>query len=167
MLRFQTSNLFSRQTFFRGVPRALVNRCKWCHNYVTLKTQTLKLSPTSFFFSLPLFCQCFWTDWQNVFSNFCPIAALSVCGQDRSQQYDMPCAFNLCLLQISSNGRLKQEHLEFSSSATKNIISPLPQCRWLPNSAEWWLTKKGYHQLNYMTLWSGGFARSRDKLNSL
>ena len=104
------------------------------------------------FFSLPLFCQCFWTDWQNVFSNFCPIAALTVCDQDRSQQYDMSCAFNPCLLQINSNGRLKQEHLEFSSSATKNIIFPLPQCRWLPNLAGWWLTKKGYHPLNYMTL---------------
>ena len=55
----------------------------------------------------------------------------------------MPCALNLCPLEINSNGglnsngRLKQEHLEFSSSATKTIISPLPQCLWSPNVAGW------------------------------
>ena len=47
LLGFQRANLLSRQTFFRGVHRALVNRCKWRHNYLFLKTQTLKLSPTS------------------------------------------------------------------------------------------------------------------------
>ena len=26
----------------------------------------------------------FWTDWQKLFSKFCPIAALSACHQDRS-----------------------------------------------------------------------------------
>ena len=49
MLWFQTSNLFSRQTFFIEVHRALDNRCKWRHNHVTLKRQTLKPSPTSCF----------------------------------------------------------------------------------------------------------------------
>ena len=43
----------------------------------------------------------------------------------------MPCYFNLCSLEINSNGGLKRNHLEFSSSATKNIISPLPRCLWL------------------------------------
>ena len=43
----------------------------------------------------------------------------------------MPCAFNPCPLEINgndglnSNGGLKREYLEFSSPATKNIISPL------------------------------------------
>ena len=46
VLQFQTSNLFSKQTF-KGVHRAYINRCKWCHNHVTLKTQTLKSPPTS------------------------------------------------------------------------------------------------------------------------
>ena len=48
ILGFQT-HLFSKQTFFRGVHRSLVNRCTWRHNHVTLKTQTLKLSLTSFY----------------------------------------------------------------------------------------------------------------------
>ena len=65
------------------------------------------------------------------FLNICPVAALGACDQNRSQQYDMPCYFNLCSLEINSNGGLKQNHLEFSSSATKNIISPLPRCLWL------------------------------------
>ena len=36
------------------------------------------------------FLQCFWTDWQKLFSNFCPVVALSdfcpnvLCDQDRS-----------------------------------------------------------------------------------
>ena len=47
ILGFQTSHLFSKQTFFRGVHRSLVNRCTWRHNHVPLKTQTLKLSLTS------------------------------------------------------------------------------------------------------------------------
>ena len=36
------------------------------------------------FFSLSLSRQCFWTDWQKLFSNFSPIAALSACDQDWS-----------------------------------------------------------------------------------
>ena len=39
----------------------------------------------------------------------------------------MPCAFNPCPLEINSNGGLKREHLESSSSGTKNM-SQLPQC---------------------------------------
>ena len=30
-----------------------------------------------------LFLQRFWTDWQKLFSNFCPIAALSACDQEK------------------------------------------------------------------------------------
>ena len=49
----------------------------------------------------------------------------------------MLCAFNSCPLEINGNGGLKREHPEFSSSATKNIISP--QVQWLspPNLASW------------------------------
>ena len=37
---------------------------------------------TSFSFSSSL--QRFWTDWQKLSSNVCPIAALNACDQDRS-----------------------------------------------------------------------------------
>ena len=72
----------------------------------------------AFFSSLSPSGQCFLTDWQKLFTNLCPIAA-----------------FNPCPLETNRNGGLKREHLEFSSSETKNIISPLPQCQWLPNLA--------------------------------
>ena len=71
----------------------------------------------------------FWTDWQKLFSNFCHTAALSACDQDQNYQNDMSCAFKPCPLEINGNGRFQREHLESSSSATKNTISPLPQCR--------------------------------------
>ena len=74
----------------------------------------------------------FWTDWQSLFSNFSPIAALSACGQDQSYEFDMSCAFKSCPLEINSNGGLKQEHLESIFSATKHIILSLPQCIWPP-----------------------------------
>ena len=46
----------------------------------------------------------------------------------------MPCAFKPCPLEI--NGELKGEHLESSSSATKNI-SPVRQCLGQPLLAGW------------------------------
>ena len=58
----------------------------------------------------------------------------------------MPCAFKPCPLEINSNNGLKREHLESSSSTTKNIISSLPQCAWLPDLAGLWLTMRGSHQ---------------------
>ena len=73
MLGFQTSNLFSRQTF-RGVQSALVNRCKWRHNHVTLKTQKLKSSPTSYsnfiYFYIDLFCYQQWAHTRMILLHF-------------------------------------------------------------------------------------------------
>ena len=39
---------------------------------------------SSFFSSFFPSCHFFWTDWQKLFSKFCPIAALNACDQDRS-----------------------------------------------------------------------------------
>ena len=47
-----STNLFSRQTSYRGVHRAIANMYKWRHNHVTLKTQTLKSLPTSCYYDL-------------------------------------------------------------------------------------------------------------------
>ena len=44
----------------------------------------------------------------------------------------MPCAFKSCPLAMNGNGGLQREHQEFSFSATKNIISLLPQWPWPP-----------------------------------
>ena len=54
-------------------------------------------------------------------SYFQIFAALSTCDQDRSYSDDIACAFKPCPLGIhsNSNSRLKWEHLEYSSSATK------------------------------------------------
>ena len=71
------------------------------------------------------------------------------------------------LWKLISNSGLKQEHLKFSSLATKNIIHLLPQCLCSPKLAGWWLTMRGSHPYNHMALWSRGLVRSRDKLNSL
>ena len=79
------------------------------------------------------------------FSNFSPIAAWSACDQNWSYEYDMPCAFKPCPLEINSNGGLKRGHVESCSSTTKNIKSPLPQCLWPSNLAGWWLTMRGSH----------------------
>ena len=61
-------------------------------------------------------------------AKFYPMAALSTCDQDRNLKYDMSSAFNPCSLEITSNDKLKREHVGFSSLATKNIVSPLPLC---------------------------------------
>ena len=58
----------------------------------------------------------------------------------------LPRAFKPCPLEISSNGRLKQEPVESCPLTTKSIVSPLPQCLWPTNlwltMNEWWLTMK-------------------------
>ena len=71
--------------------------------------------------------------------------------------------FQPIFLEINSNGGLKQEHLEFSSSATKNI-SRLVQCLWPPNLAGWWFTMRDSHTSNRMTLWLSGLDNSTTKV---
>ena len=112
----------------------------WACVYRNTLCNCLSISFFSFFFSL----QRFWIDWQRLISNVSPIAALSTSDQDRSYLYDMTCVFRLCYVEINSNGRLKREHLESSSSATENIF-PLPHCLWTLNLAGWWLTMSGSH----------------------
>ena len=58
---------------------------------------------------------------------------------------------------------LKREHHKYSSSATKNIISPLP----LPNLAEWWRTMRGSHPQSHMASWWSRLSQSHDKLRPL
>ena len=48
----------------------------------------------------------------------------------------------------------------------KTIISPLPQCLWLPNLVGWWLNLRGSYPSSHMTLWSCGLMRSHDKLET-
>ena len=72
-----------------------------------------------------------------------------------------------CALEINSNGGSKRGHVESCSSTTTNIISQLPQCLWPPNVAGWWLTIRGSHPKNYVTLWSRGLAKSDGKLKPL
>ena len=70
------------------------------------------------------------------------------------------CSFNPYPLEINSNDGLKQEHLEFFSSATKT--SPLPQCLWPPNLARWAATHKVTSPSDHVI-----FATSCDKLKPL
>ena len=53
-----------------------------------------------------------------------------ICRERRSTHY----------LKINSNGGLKQQHVESSSSTTKNIVYSLPQYLWPQNLRRWWLT---------------------------
>ena len=72
------------------------------------------------FFSFSLSYRCFWTDWQRLFSYFTPIAALSVwLGLELLIWYTV--CFQTMSFRDNISGRLKQEHLESSSSTTKNI----------------------------------------------
>ena len=59
-------------------------------------------------------------------------------------------------LEINSNNRLKRDHLESSSSASKSIASPLPQCLWPPSLVEWWFTLRGSYRPTHINLWSSG-----------
>ena len=99
--------------------------------------------------------QCFWTEWQRFFACIPSVAAVNECDQYRMYfvdtlansfgyilkfsvwEHDIPCA-----LEINRNVGYKREHVEYCSSTTKNIISPLPQCLWSPNLAGWWLTMR-------------------------
>ena len=87
----------------------------------------------------------------------------------------MPCAFNPCPLEINSNcgsnsnGGLKREHLEFSSSATKNILSfisiiTVPMVTKLYRVMTYY---EGLPPIKSNDLLLSGLARSRDKLSSL
>ena len=46
---------------------------------------------------------------------------------------------------------------------TKTIISPPPQCLWLPSLSGWWIALRGSFPC-YSTLWSRDLAKSLDKL---
>ena len=46
-------------------------------------------------------------------------------------EHDVPCTLEKIVMTELS------EHVESFSSTTKNMISPLPQCRWPPNLAAW------------------------------
>ena len=62
---------------------------------------------------------------KKLLSNFSLVATFYTC--DQSYLYDMPCAFEPCSL------------------ATKNIVSPLPHCIWLPHLAELRFNMGGSH----------------------
>ena len=57
----------------------------------------------------------------------------------------MLCALKTWASDIKSNGGLKLEPLESSSSVGKSIISSLPQCLWSPNLVRCWLAMTGSH----------------------
>ena len=61
------------------------------------------------------------TGRRKLFSYFFAIIALSACDQDWSHWHDTACAFRPCPLEISTNSRLKRDHLESSSSTTKTL----------------------------------------------
>ena len=59
------------------------------------------------------------------------------------------------LVKISFISRFEQGHVKSCSLTTKNIISPLQQCPWLPNLA--WLILKSYYPFKYrnsLATWS-------------
>ena len=87
----------------------------------------------------------------------------------------MPCAFNPCPLEINTNCRLnsnnglKREHLEFSFSATKNIIffisiTTMPMVTKLFRVMTYY---EGLPPIKSNDPLPCGLARLRDKLNSL
>ena len=55
------------------------------------------------------------------------------------------CAFMPCVLEMNKNGGVLSKYVESCSLTTKNIKSPLPQCLWPPNFADWWFTMRGSH----------------------
>lgn len=75
------------------------------------------------------------------FHIFLQLLLLSMCNQDRSYKYDIPCSFKSFPVEIPC----KQKHLASSSSTTKINIFPLPQCLWPYNLTGWWLTMRSSH----------------------
>ena len=60
------------------------NFIEFANNYLLRLRVTQNALQFFFFFPHSSFSQCFWTDWQKLFSKFCSNAALSACDQDRS-----------------------------------------------------------------------------------
>ena len=56
-----------------------------------------------------------------IFLFFCNCCFERVWDQDWSHWHDIACAFKPCPLDISTNSRLKRDHLESSSSTTKTL----------------------------------------------
>lgn len=106
---------------------------------------------TSFSFSPS--CQCFWTDWQKLFQVFSSISPLDTSDQCWTYQHDVPCAFNVLQTGENSNGRFKQEHVDYCSSTTKNIMSPLPQSLQSLNLVGWWRNIRDSHRSSHMALY--------------
>ena len=65
----------------------------YCFSTFTTFACNAKKLCTSHCFSLFLSSWCFWTNWQKLLSNLSPIAALSVCSQNRSY-YVICCVFS-------------------------------------------------------------------------
>ena len=70
----------------------------------------------------------------------------------------------LCTLEIKSIGGFTQAC--GISKNTENILSPLSQWLWQPNSTGWWFTMRGYHKWSHMTISSRGLRKSCDKLKT-
>ena len=110
--------------------------CNMSQVFTRLRVTQNALQFLFFFSSFSLPCQCFWTEWQKLFSNICPTAAVTRIGVNNMVCLQPIYVFNSCPLETNSNGGLKREHLEFSSLAVKNIY-PLLQSLWPPNLAGW------------------------------
>ena len=83
----------------------------------------LRLRVTEKFFLFSSFLALFLDRLAKVIFNFFSDCSFKrVWHQDRSYWYDMPFASKPCSLEINSNRGLKREHLESSSSTSKNII---------------------------------------------
>ena len=63
------------------------------------------------------------------------------------------------------NQVLRRQHVKITWQ-TKTIIFQLPESPWPQSLAVWWLTLRGSYPCS-STLWSPGFARSREKLKQL
>ena len=114
-----------------------------------------------FFSCFSFFSTVFFDGLQRLFAWFFSISALGEYNHCRPYQYDMLRVFKSCTLEIKRNSGFKREHVESCSLTTKNIITPLTQCIWLPNLVGWWLRLRGFYSWRN---WLRGLVRSRDLL---
>ena len=133
---------FELQTDLQNIP-------VFCSSSLLLRvTQKVLSWPVFLFSAFSSSQQSFWTNWKKGF--FLTVVVVYTCDHYRTFFVDtlnndcvhilkfrlgvccMICALEEIMADLS-------EHVKSCSSATTNIISPLLQCLWQPNLAEWLL----------------------------
>ena len=158
----------NRTNYVSTSTRLMVTKLAWAvTSGKSLRIETIKSSPSFFFFFSFFLVAAFGRTNKNFLRNF--LQFLIQVRMTNIELISMLCCVlqnHVLQVEIKNNGGFKQEHVKPCSSTSKNIKSPLPHCLWLLNLAGWWLNMRGSHWESHIALSLSSLMRSRDKLKT-